>query len=148
LNRPEFHLCDRDTAPRAAAKYEAHLDRINLRANCRAHSTSKKEIENYLHRDAIRAAYGDVGIQLDIPQNFATFDDVPHAVACLVHTASGSPKQWNQLSQDEIAEKESKAEKMLCKRAARFMTLARLAEVDAEGDVQTWLADIRHRIAL
>jgi putative ATP-dependent endonuclease of OLD family len=148
LNRPEFHLCDRDVAPPMPPKYEAHVTLVNQRLNCRARSTRKKEVENYLHKDAIIAAYSEIGIAINIPTNFNDFDDVPNQVARLVHEASGSPKTWDQLSDEEVRRKKSKTKKTLCGRAPQHMTLDRLSEIDPDGDLLAWIADIRDLLAL
>ena len=142
LNRPEFHLCDRDTAPPDPPRYHAHVAAVNARPNCRARSTARKEIENYLHRIAIVEAYAENQINLVIPAKFNDFDNVPHEVARLVHIASGSPKIWNTLTEEEIAQKESRVKRSLCNRATRHMSLARLAEVDPAGDLRAWFQDI------
>ena len=69
LNRPEFHLCDRDCAPPEPARYQSHVDEVNARPNCIARNTTKKEIENYLNKDAIMAAYNQHSITLTIDNN-------------------------------------------------------------------------------
>lgn len=142
LNRPEFHLCDRDVAPPAPPKYEEYVIEINGRDGCRAHSTSKKEIENYLHKDAIIAAYQGLDIDLTIDSNFAAFDDVPREVARLVHEASASPKSWEDLTEEQLDKKESRAKRVLCSRATRHMTKALLEETDSEGDLLGWFQDM------
>jgi len=147
LNRPEFHLCDRDIAPPAPARYAAHIAAVNNRPHCRARSTEKKELENYLHRDVIIAAYQECGTNLTIEANFHDFDDVPREVAHLVHVASGSPRAWNSLTEEEKDEKESKVKRMLCTRGARNMTLARLADIDADNDLLSWFHDIQELLA-
>ena len=143
LNRPEFHLCDRDVAPPGPPKYQKHIDEINARKNCKARSTEKKEIENYLHKDAIVAAYAELDINLVINLNFRPFDDVPGEIARLVHEASGSPKPWDGLTEEMKKEKESKAKRVLCSRATRHMTKALLDEVDPEGDLLQWFKEMK-----
>jgi len=100
-------------------------------------------MENYLHRDAIIAAYSEQNIDLPLTANFGPFDDVPQAIARLVHEASGSQTTWDQLSAERKAEKEKQAKRMLCSRAARNMTLALLNEVDPDGDLLQWFTEIR-----
>jgi putative ATP-dependent endonuclease of OLD family len=129
-------------APPAPAKYQAYIDEVNARQRCKACSTGKKEIENYLHKDAIVAAYKEVGIDLSISSNFGAFDDVPSEVARLVHESSGSPRTWEDLTEDKKEEKESKAKRMLCSRASRYMTRALLNQIDPEGDLLGWFQDI------
>ena len=64
LNRPEFHLYDRDTSPPAAAKYQQFADDLNQRDGCVAVITGRLEIENYLHFEAINATYSAAEIEL------------------------------------------------------------------------------------
>lgn len=143
LNRPEFHLYDRDVAPPEPAKYQRQVDDVNARENCRARSTLKKEIENYLHKDAIVAAYKECGINLDIEVNFDSFNNVPQKVAQIVHEVSDSSKAWNELTDKEKEEKESKAKRLLCSRAPRYMSRGLLYEIDPEGDLLQWFKDIK-----
>jgi len=143
LNRCEFHLCDRDFAPPAPPKYQAHIDAVNARPNCRARATSKKEMENYLHKDAIIAAYQQNGINLPIAANFGPFDDVAQEIAQLVHEASGGGSPWDQLPGDKKEQKKKHAKHTLCSFAARHMNSTMLAEIDADGDLLQWFNDIR-----
>jgi hypothetical protein len=142
-NRPEFHLYDRDTPPPGAAKYQAQVDGINRRARCKALSTAKREIENYIHFEAINQAYGQNSIQLNLTQNFADFDDVPLKVAELVHGASGSPAPWDQLDEELKEKKASKVKGMLCNAAAGLMTKAQLDIVNPSGEVVAWFEQMR-----
>ncbi len=147
LNRPEFHLCDRDVAPSDEPKYQTHIDEVNARERCKARSTAKKEIENYLHKDGIVAAYVELGINLVINSNYGPFDDVPRAIARLVHEASGSPNTWDDLSDKMKEEKESKAKRVLCSRATKYMTKALLDEVDPDGELLEWFEDMKSLIS-
>jgi hypothetical protein len=147
LNRPEFHLCDRDVAPPAPPKYQGHIEAVNQRQNCRARSTSKKEIENYLHRNAIIAAYQELTINLAVETNFASFDDVPCEIARLVHEASESTKAWNEVRPEEQGKKESRAKRILCSSAPKFMNRALLNEIDPDGNLLQWFDDIRNLLA-
>jgi len=143
LNRPEFHLCDRDIAPPASARYQGHVDEVNARENCRACNTLKKEIENYLHKDTIIAAYEELGINLTIMANFDSFDNIPQKVAQMVHEASDSPKAWNELTKEEKEKKESKAKRLLCSRGPKYMNRTLLHEIDPDGDLLQWFDDIK-----
>jgi putative ATP-dependent endonuclease of OLD family len=143
LNRPEFHLYDRDIAPPAPAKHQVHVDNVNARENCKARNTLKKEIENYLHRDAIIAAYEELGINLTMMTNFNSFDNVPQRIAQIVHEMSDSPKAWNELTDKEKEEKESKVKRLLCSRAPRYMNRALLREIDPDGDLLQWFKDMK-----
>lgn len=147
LNRPEFHLCDRDVDFPGVPRYQDYVNGINRRDRCKAKLTSRKEIENYIHKDAIIAAYGEQGINLHISENFAPFDDVSMAVAKLVHEASVNNSEWHQLSDEQRKRKSEHAKSILCKRAAKLMTPAQLDEVDPAGEVRGWFKDIQQMLA-
>lgn len=146
LNRPEFHLCDRDTVPPDPPKYKDYIDEVNARDGCVALCTGKKEIENYLHKDAIIAAYKELGINLTIDSNFGPFDDVPKFIARLVHEFSESQAQWDDLGEERKKEKESKAKRVLCSRATKHMAGELLKEIDPDGDVLSWFEEMKNLI--
>jgi hypothetical protein len=143
LNRPEFHLCDRGAAPPAPPTYQDYVYEVNARDRCKARSTLKREIENYLHKEAILAAYQELGLDLTLGTNFGAFDDVPREMARLVHEASDSPKVWEDLAEEQKDEKESKAKRVLCSRATKHMNKALLDEIDPDGDLLEWFQDMR-----
>lgn len=144
LNRPEFHLCDRDIAPPGLPRYHEHVERVNARGDyCKAHSTKKKEIENYLHKNAIIASYEEIGITLTIESNYGDFEDIPLEVAKLVHNASDSSKAWIDLTDAKKKKKEEKAKRVLCTRAPKYMTSDLLNEIDPDGDVLEWFQDMK-----
>ncbi|MBD3278125.1 MAG: AAA family ATPase, partial [Candidatus Aegiribacteria sp.] len=142
LRRPEFHLCDRDTEPPEAPKYNDHINSVNEKDNCRALCTGKREIENYIHYKTISEAYQGLGISIDIENSFGPFEDVPMEIAKLVHEQSDSHKNWDELPDKTKSKKESKAKDVLCKRATRNMTSALLDEIDQDGDVISWFSHI------
>lgn len=146
LNRPEFHLYDRDTAPDQPPKSQKFIDEVNLRDTCIAKATGKLEIENYIHKDAIIEIYKTRNIPLAFEENFAPSVDVPVGVARLVHEASGSEKAWNEISAEKQKEKVSKVKRVLCGEASRLMTPKWLDEVDPDGDVRGWFADMKQLI--
>ncbi|MBI3849979.1 MAG: ATP-binding protein [Verrucomicrobia bacterium] len=144
LSRPEFHLFDRDEPPPTAAKYQAEADAINARARCKAVITGKKEMENYLHFEAINEAYASVcNIALGLVANFAEFDDVPAKIAEMVHAATGSPTAWAALAEDVKEKKISNVKRNLNEHAAVLMTKGRLDQVDPDGHVLSWFTDMK-----
>lgn len=147
LSRPEFHLVDRSEPPGEPPRYQEHVERVNQRERCRARSTAKREIENYLHRNAIREAYARNGLELHVAANFGDFDDVPLCVACLVHEATDGGTPWDELSEDKRRAKEKKAKHMLCSQAVRHMNAERLNEIDPAGEVLEWFRDIGDLLA-
>lgn len=147
LSRPEFHLYDRDNNPPAEPKYQASADALNMRDNCLAVITGKKEMENYIHFEAINEAYlQQTGVALGLTSNFGDFDDVPAQVAELVHAASDSPTVWTDLDDDSRKRKVSRAKKLLNHFAAPLMTTKRINEVDPDGHILQWFQSIKNLI--
>lgn len=137
LNIPEIHICDRDNEPPKQAKYQSFADSVNSRNNCCAYITNKREMENYLHQDAINEEYS---ISLEA---LADFDDIPSLVAYAVHEMSDSEVSWNDVSDEKKSKKESKAKKRLNRGAVEKMTPELLTEVDPDNEVREWLIAIK-----
>jgi len=136
LNRPEFHLFDRDDPPPEVSKYQNVLNEINTRDNCSALITEKKEMENYLHPTAISA------VRQDVTLSFGDFDDVPELVAQAVHGLSESETAWDELSDKKKGKKNSRAKQWLNVDAVLAMTPQLLDEKDPNGDVRGWFSTI------
>jgi putative ATP-dependent endonuclease of OLD family len=138
LNLPEVHIYDRDleTPP----KYGTLVNQVNGRGGADwACLTTKREMENYLHRDAIARAR-----QVNV--EFTDNCDVPSIVAETVPSASSSPKAWAELDKEKRDEKCRKAKLWLNAEAAACMTLAMLSERDPEGEVRGWFEEIALRV--
>lgn len=138
FNRPEFYLIDRDTTPPAEPHYKALSDAINQRENCKAWHTSKRELENYIHKDLIIGEYPDYkGAGID-------FEDVPTLLAQAVHEESESELPWSDVLSDldKLSKKVSNAKKRLNFDFASKMTPELLTEVDPTGDVRGWLSEV------
>lgn len=142
LNRPEFHLYDRDNVPPDPPQYQTQIDEVNQRENCTAMVTAKREMENYLHKDALIQAYKNNGIEIQIANNFNEFDDVPIEVAKIVHAAT-SPNAWDELKDDKKEEKEKNAKRTINNFATQYMSKALLNEIDPNNDVIGWLNQIK-----
>lgn len=140
LRRPEFHLYDRDNEPPDPPKYQQSIDDINARDGCIALCTERREMENYIHGQAIMEAYATDGVHVALPNVFRPFDDVPVTVAKAVFESAKSPGSWELLSEGDQSKKESKIKRFLNSRVLDWMTPARLAEVDPDGEVRSWFA--------
>lgn len=146
LNKPEFYIFDRDHSPPAQPKYIQQQNEINVRDNCKALNTCKREMENYIHFDAINRVYESHGIHLNLTRNFGDFDDVPEAVAELVHNLSGSPTAWVSLDPDTKGKKASRVKGMLNGEAAKLMTSELLNDIDKSDSVRGWFAQLKRMI--
>lgn len=111
LNKPEVHIYDGDV------NHANELSRVNARGDGSwAVQTTKQEIENYLHPDAIRVGLG-------VSVTFGDNDDVPS----LVGAALQPPL------------KDSKTKKRLAADAFPHMTAARLKQRDPNDEILGWL---------
>jgi len=137
LEIPEIHIMDRDVAPPARPKYQDAADRVNLRDNCRAFTTTCREMENLIHFDAINEEFG---IALATVRDF---DDVPVLVAELVHNASGSPTAWADVDDVRRSKKANNAKRRLNRGAVSRMTPIRLDQADPTRQIREWLRAIR-----
>ncbi len=135
LNRPEFHLYDRDDLPPKVSSHQSAVDSINARGG-RALLTGKREMENYLHPDAINSAIG-------VNVTYTDFDDVPDIVAQNIHDIGGGCDPWNNLEEEKKRKKVSRTKRRLNSEAASAMTPTLLTAVDPQGDVRGWLQEIR-----
>jgi len=119
LNKPEFYIFDRNNLPPAKAQYQDKADEINNRKeNCKAVITGKRELENYLHPQAIRAAKPEVNI------SFSDFDDVSDLAGKALGQNAKTAKRWLNLD------------------AVSYMTPELLNQSDPSGDIRNWLVTI------
>lgn len=139
LERPEFFIFDRDTVPPEEPKYKKDADEINARENCKAVITSKLELENYIHPDAIQEEDNNMKITCS---NY-DYTDIPLLIAQERHDASESPNKWEDLSEKEQGKKVKNAKNWLNNHVVKRMTLERLNERDPEGDIISWLGEIK-----
>lgn len=141
LNLPEVHIYDRDDA--VPPKYQAECDIVNARTDRSwAVITAKRELENYLHADAIAEGMGGIAVV------YTDTCDVPLIVAKSVHESSNSTKPWADVLTDakELGDKINRVKKRLNRDAASKMTIARLRERDAADEVLGWLRTIHEML--
>lgn len=143
LGRPELHFCDRDNAPPAEPKYAQHMRAVNERENCRAIATEKREMENYLHPEAVLAAYLENGVEINLPNEFEDFDDVPEIVAKALYLSTAEEGAvWDDLDESNRKRKIRRAKSSLNSLATQKMTAELLTAVDPDGDVRGWFEAI------
>ncbi len=136
LNIPEFYIQDSDLTVAGTSPHQQEVNDTNNKPNCTAVLTEKREMENYLHHDAIKKARPVADIQ------FGDFDDVPLLTAKAIHEASESNARWDDLPEDKKGKKVSQAKKWLNTEAVEKMIPELLAERDPDEDVKSWLTKI------
>jgi putative ATP-dependent endonuclease of the OLD family len=135
LNRPEVHLYDRGSED--PPKYQRAVNEVNRRIDgSYAVLTQKREIENYLHPDAIQEEFG-------IQVAFGDADRVPEIVAAAIHDASPDPvRPWAELEIEAREKKIGNAKRRLNLGAVKRMTLGRLRISDPAGNLENWLRTV------
>lgn len=138
FNRPEFYLMDRDTLPPEKPRYHAIAEKLAKCGNCTVWTTERKEMENYIHPDVIRAQYpkyAGTGVE---------FEDVPILFAQTVHEASESDVPWIEVISDpeKLGKKVSNAKRRLNTEFAAMMTTDLLTSIDAKNEARGWLKAI------
>ena len=136
LDLPEVHIYDRDND----CGYQDDVNEVNRRGNKYwATLTNKREIENYLHPDAVRDV---LKIYIEIDDN----TDVPLAAARAIHKNSESQNAWEELKPNKRDQKTNNVKKRLCKEVTKQMTVAQLQARDPNGEVEGWFQQIREKL--
>ena len=129
---PEVHIYDRDELKNGKYKYQDDKDAVNARRDGSiGFLTAKREMENYLHIDAISEALHPV---IGVNFTFALSDD------CDVETEIKT-----QLSgQGKIQRRSIKH--WLNEDAASCMTIGRLKERNGYDEIKSWFTEIANRV--
>ncbi len=137
LSVPEFHLFDRDTRPPAHPKYKTYEDEHNLLAGVEAVHTERRELENYLHLDAIVAARPEYAfVTVDM------WDSVPLMCAQVVHASVEDAGAWEDVEKAKKKSKSNSAKSWLNSEAVERMTDELVDATDPRGDLKKWLRRI------
>ncbi len=137
LGKPEVHVYDGDNPAYARA-----AARINNEGNAKkvAFLTSKRELENYLHPEAIAEAYQQNGA----PRfTFSTVDDEMDVAleVARAHFALSSG-DWDAQAPEKKKELADRKKKFLNSQAIKKMTVKRLRKRDAYDEIAKWLARV------
>ncbi len=134
FGRPEVHIYDRDDSE--PPDYEEAVNKVNARDDeSWAVLTDKREMENYLHPDAICEVF-DVAVEI------SDETDVPLEVARAIHEAAPDAKPWAEVDDDKRGRKEKRAKRRLNSEVAEAMTVQRLSQSDPDRDIEGWLRRI------
>jgi len=129
LNKHEFYIQDSDLSEEGRSVHQDSIDRTNSLDNCTGRLLAKRELENYLHPDAIRAVRPECTVE------FGDYDDVPELVAEAIHEHSESGIEWGDLAREKQAKKISQAKRWLNLDAVNHMTHEMLNQRDVDGEI-------------
>lgn len=132
LNRPEFHLYDRDSSALEPPKHQAKVDSVNQRAACKAVSTTRREVENFIHHEAVNACASALHLPLALNTPFGTDSDVPAILVIELNQLAPASSKWGQ----------NRVKAWLAEVVLPTMTPRMVAEVDPGREMQSWLEDI------
>lgn len=138
LGKPEVHIYDNDVPD-----YRRAVATINGQNNPQkiAYNTTKLELENYLHHDAIIESYRATGIN-DLNLNDLTDTmDVPLYIAEQMNRRTNN--NWDTLDEDKQEELASDKKKFLNTVAVEHMTIERLNNRNSYNDLVQWLNTIK-----
>ncbi len=131
LNKEEIYIYDRDNV----SYRESEPNKFQ---------TSKREMENYIHPDAIVEAYQEENINIQIRENEIQDDaDIPMLVAEKVYEVGDGHNEWSALDEQKREKKEDQAKKRLNTSAVQKMTEERLRAVGGWEEIETWMNAIK-----
>ncbi len=137
FDRPEFHLYDRDAPPHATPKHQAKVDAVNLRPNCAASSTSRNQMENYVHHRAMNAYFQSKGAVCNVAAPYGPDDDVPKLLRDELNLHAPAGGKWG----------ESRLKGILAEYVLPSMDANMLGEIDPAGEMLGWMLSIRTMLA-
>lgn len=138
LGKPEIHIYDRDEGN--PPKYQESCDQVNNRNDgSKAFLTSKRELENYLHPDAIEKIL-NVSVQVDDEA------DIPELVARTLHHARNPNRTWEELGKRTRKKRIGYAKRLLSEDVVRAMTTEMLHERGGKEEIVTWFAAIKEHL--
>jgi predicted ATP-dependent endonuclease of OLD family len=129
LQLPEVHIYDRDIA--TPPTYQPAVDTVNARTDGSwATLTNKREIENYIHPDAIQEVF-------NVAITFTDTCDVPDILKTAVNLDTTNP--FYKLGS-------SRAKRLMNEFATTKMTVARISAIDTANEIDNWLRQIANRL--
>jgi len=142
LGKPEVHIYDNDVP-----EYRTFVRRINEENNPRriAYNTTKNELENYLHSQAIIDAYVDNGINDIIINQVDDNQDVPLIIAEVLYSRDG--RDWSSLDPSSQKDLSADKKKILNTQAVEKMTVDRIRERGGYEEMQGWINSIKQFIS-
>jgi predicted ATP-dependent endonuclease of OLD family len=136
LGKPEVHIYDGDDEK--YKKAVADINALNDPSKV-AFNTSRRELENYLHHDAINEAYAANNVKCNIT-TIEDQDDVPTLVA--KHTYNLAGNDWEELDEVQKKKKSDGKKKFLNTQVVDLMTIERFKETGGYEEIKVWLNQI------
>lgn len=138
LGRPEIHIYDRDEND--PPKYQKVCNRVNSRKDgSQGFITSKRELENYLHPEAIKKS---LNISIHVDDN----SDIPELVARARHEARHPDRPWDGLRSSIRKKCISYAKRLLNENVVKVMTTEMLHQRGGKEEILRWFTAIKKHL--
>jgi putative ATP-dependent endonuclease of the OLD family len=137
LNRPEFHLYDRDAPSGSPAKHQDKVDAVNQRTGCKGVSTSRLEIENYVHHAAINACAQAMQLTCNVTAPYGPDADVPSLLTVELNQHAPQNAKWAA----------NRVKRWLAEVVVPSMDAQMLGEIDPTREMHRWMTDIELMLA-
>ncbi len=129
LKLPEFHLYDRDEDD----KYQSACDVVNVRNDdSQAYLTNKREIENYLHADAIEKG---IGVRVEV-------NDDDSVIEAVCRELEKRRLEKNPKCEAGIKKCKNKIKRKIANKVVPHMTVDMFQERDSFNEILGWLQKI------
>lgn len=144
LLQSQVHIYDSDIPAYVQSVENLNAEGVDTKIGF---NTTKIELENYLHHEAIIECYRDLNINITLTE-ITDAEDVPENVAIAVHQET-SDTDWNTINPDPVKTEEkqkkkiSKAKRQLNNLAIEKMTVERLIERGGFDEIKSWLDTIK-----
>ncbi|WP_299334776.1 ATP-binding protein [uncultured Psychroserpens sp.] len=144
LLQSQVHIYDSDIPAYVQSVADLNAEGVDTKIGF---NTTKIELENYLHHEAIIECYQDLNININLTE-ILDDEDVPTKVAMAVHQET-SDTDWNAINPDPLktAEKQKKkisnAKRQLNNLSIEKMTVERIIERGGFDEVKSWLDTIK-----
>ena len=136
LNKREIYIYDGDNKP--------NMPDDENTGNKTIFQTSKRELENYIHLEAITKIYEEQYITIEIATDEIQNDtDVPLLIAEKVHNASTSCRNWYDFDETDKDKKQGRVKKLLNTAAVKKMTEEQLKQIGGWDEIQRWMEAIK-----
>lgn len=144
LLQSQVHIYDSDIPAYVQSVADLNAEGIDTKIGF---NTTKIELENYLHHEAIVECYQDLNININLTE-ILDDEDVPIRVAMAVHQET-SDTDWDTINPDPIKTQEkqkkkiSKAKRQLNNLAIEKMSVERITERGGFDEIKNWLDTIK-----
>jgi predicted ATP-dependent endonuclease of OLD family len=144
LTQAQVHIYDSDVPDYVASVANLNAEGVHTKIGF---NTTKIELENYLHHEAIIECYEELNISITLAE-ITDQEDVPEKVAMAVHQET-SQTDWNGINPDPVKTEEkqkrkiSRAKRQLNTLAIEKMTIDRLTQRGGFDEIKNWLNTIK-----